>query len=75
MSSVTLLVSHGKPLRLRELMYPRRNTDTTTVIALMIRMSIATCMLHDKPWRLRRSMYPRNHAITASTMIAAISRA
>jgi hypothetical protein len=32
-------------------MYPRRNTDTTTVIALMIRMSIAACMLHDKPWR------------------------
>jgi hypothetical protein len=25
MSSVTLLVSHGKPLRLRELMYPKRN--------------------------------------------------
>jgi hypothetical protein len=47
-------------------MYPKRNTDRTTVIAPIIRMSIAARMLHGKPWRWRRSMYPVNHAITAS---------
>jgi hypothetical protein len=46
-------------------MYPKRNTDRTTVIAPITKMSIAACMLHGKPWRWLRSMYPVNHAITA----------
>jgi hypothetical protein len=66
MSSVTLRMSHGKPSRWRESMYPKRNTDRTTVIAPIIRMSIAARMLHGKPSRWRGSMYPVNHAITAS---------
>jgi hypothetical protein len=53
MSSVTFLMSHGGPFRSREPMYPKRNSDRTTVIAPIIRMSIAARMLHGKPWRVR----------------------
>jgi hypothetical protein len=70
MSAVTFRVSHGKPWRWREFMYPKRNTDRTTVIAAITRMSIAACMFHGKPFRWRRSMYPVNHATTASHSLA-----